>query len=259
MDEKSVQYNSDFTEQEFLEKVNGLGILLTISQKFASTFDLDILFQTTTDGIVKLSGLDSSAIYLLENEILFLAATTPPLSPDFPDNYRRTPLRDHPHIAKSLTSRDIISIIDTQQANLTPAEREVSEMRNLRSIHYFPIQFRDKAAGTLIVASCDQPRKISENEISLCRNLVHHAALAIQNAQYHLEVQKNANNLEKLVEERTERLNIMVNAMAGREVRMAELKSVIRKLRKQLMDIGVEPVADDPLLKDLNFFGQIGN
>ncbi len=42
-------------------------------------------------------------------------------------------------------------------------------------------------------------------------------------------------------------LQIVVNATAGREVRMAELKKVIKKLRAQLMEAGLEPVANDPL------------
>jgi hypothetical protein len=39
----------------------------------------------------------------------------------------------------------------------------------------------------------------------------------------------------------------MVNLMAGREVRMAELKKVIEKLRAQLEEAEMTPVADDPL------------
>jgi hypothetical protein len=39
----------------------------------------------------------------------------------------------------------------------------------------------------------------------------------------------------------------MVNLMAGREVRMAELKETIQKLRAQLEETGLTPVADDPL------------
>jgi acyl carrier protein phosphodiesterase len=42
-------------------------------------------------------------------------------------------------------------------------------------------------------------------------------------------------------------LHNMANLMARREVRMAELKDVIRKLRAQLEKAGLEPVADDPL------------
>ena len=44
-------------------------------------------------------------------------------------------------------------------------------------------------------------------------------------------------------------LKRMVNLMTGREVRMAELKQVIRKLRAQLEEAGLEPVANDPLLE----------
>jgi PAS domain S-box-containing protein len=38
-----------------------------------------------------------------------------------------------------------------------------------------------------------------------------------------------------------------INLMTGREVRMAELKDVIQKLRSQLEETGLTPVADDPL------------
>ncbi len=54
--------------------------------------------------------------------------------------------------------------------------------------------------------------------------------------------------LERRVRERTAELRNLVNAMAGREVRMAELKEVIRQLHTQLEDAGLTPVADDPLL-----------
>jgi len=62
------------------------------------------------------------------------------------------------------------------------------------------------------------------------------------------ELRKHREHLEELVRERTAELRRTVNLMAGREVRMAELKDVIRKLRAQLEEAGLAPVADDPLL-----------
>jgi DNA-binding response OmpR family regulator len=56
--------------------------------------------------------------------------------------------------------------------------------------------------------------------------------------------------LEDEVERRTHDLQIMVDAMVGREVRMADLKKVIKKLRAQLIDAEMEPIADDPLGAD---------
>jgi len=62
-----------------------------------------------------------------------------------------------------------------------------------------------------------------------------------------LSLQDAHDSLESRVKERTEELEKLVDLMAGREVRMAELKRVIKKLRQQIFDLGVEPIADDPL------------
>jgi PAS domain S-box-containing protein len=56
--------------------------------------------------------------------------------------------------------------------------------------------------------------------------------------------------LEKEVRERTREQRLLVNAMAGRENRMAELKGVIKKLRTQLEEAGMTPVADDSMEDD---------
>lgn len=61
------------------------------------------------------------------------------------------------------------------------------------------------------------------------------------------ELKTMAQTLEQRVKERTAELQRMVNAMVGREVRMAELKEVLGQLRAQLKTAGLTPVADDPL------------
>ena len=60
-------------------------------------------------------------------------------------------------------------------------------------------------------------------------------------------LREHRDHLEEVVEERTAELRLLVNSMAGREVRMAELKQVIRQLRTQMQEAGLAPVADDPL------------
>jgi PAS domain S-box-containing protein len=57
-----------------------------------------------------------------------------------------------------------------------------------------------------------------------------------------------ADELEERVLDRTEQLNTIIMSMSGREVRMAELKQVIKKLRAQLRQEGKTPIANDPLL-----------
>jgi len=67
-------------------------------------------------------------------------------------------------------------------------------------------------------------------------------------------LEKHRENLEKTVKERTAELQKTINLMADREVRMAELKKTIKKLRSQIESAGMTPVADD-LLKE----GRSGN
>jgi len=54
------------------------------------------------------------------------------------------------------------------------------------------------------------------------------------------------------LEKRSEELRTMNNAMAGRENRMVELKKTTKKLRAQLEEAGMTPVADDPLMSESN-------
>ena len=53
----------------------------------------------------------------------------------------------------------------------------------------------------------------------------------------------------KELKDRMREQNNILNLMAGREVRMADLKKVISKLRKQLKENDIVPVAHDPLIE----------
>jgi hypothetical protein len=61
-------------------------------------------------------------------------------------------------------------------------------------------------------------------------------------------LQKDREQLENLVYESTTDLWKMVNLMAGREIRMAELKGIIHQLNDQLEAVGLESMASTPLL-----------
>ncbi len=54
--------------------------------------------------------------------------------------------------------------------------------------------------------------------------------------------------VEEDLAKRTDELRTIVNAMAGRENRMVELKKAVKKLRVQLEQAGMTPVADDTLM-----------
>ena len=61
------------------------------------------------------------------------------------------------------------------------------------------------------------------------------------------EVEKHREHLEEMVRQRTGKLQKMIDLMADREMRMVELKKVIRELCAQLESAGFVPAVDDPL------------
>ena len=67
--------------------------------------------------------------------------------------------------------------------------------------------------------------------------------------QTEVELERHRVHLEELVRKRTNELQSIVNSMAGREVRMAELKGTIKRLHAQLESEGLTPAADDPLIE----------
>ena len=230
------------------ESQRNLRVLTEVNNRFAGTLELKDLFQAATDGITALTGLDSAAVYLMSNDSVTLQTSTPPIPEKFPDEFRTASLAEHPHIRRTLKTGEMQFILDTKEEALTEAEREVCEIRGLRSIYYFPIQLRGEPAGVLIVSSQDTPGEISSGQVELCKILVCQAALAIENAQIHKQLREHSEKLEIQVQKRTEKLDTLVKAMSGREVRMAELKKVNRKLVTQLKELGIQPAASDPLL-----------
>jgi len=111
---------------------------------------------------------------------------------------------------------------------------------------YVPMVARGQVTGLLEVQSY-RLDAYSADHAELLGLVANQIGLAIQNARLYQQVQRHAANLERRVAERTAELRNLVNAMAGREVRMAELKEVIRQLRAQLEAAGLTPAADDPL------------
>ena len=84
-------------------------------------------------------------------------------------------------------------------------------------------------------------------EAKLAMLFASQAAQAIHNARLYEQVTQYTETLESRITDRTKELTKMVDHMTGREIRMIELKGVLKSLRQQLLDHGIEPEAHDPL------------
>ncbi|MCZ7603023.1 MAG: PAS domain S-box protein [Melioribacteraceae bacterium] len=190
--------NSDLQERDkqLKQRNKQQAILLKISSILAKNLELKSLLQSVTDSAANLLGLPTTAIYLVEKNDIVLGATSPPIPPDFPDEFRKADLTDHPHIEKALRSKHLVIIHDTSKTRLTEEERVIVETRNLRSLLYIPLILEGEAQGVLIAGKDDAPVKFSQEEIELANGLANQAVLAITNAKLSDNLKKYTKQLE---------------------------------------------------------------
>ena len=193
-------------EQTIRKRTEELSTLLSVSQALAVTNDLGRVFQTIVEQAVGLLKLETAAIYLLEEDMLYLGATTPALPPDFPEKLRKAPLRDHPMIEKTLSSKQPLRIFEMVDEVLTEAERQIQQVRGIRSMLMVPLAVESRVAGVLVVGTQKSTRHFSDHEITLYQTIAPQAALVIENARLYKKSLLYASELEERVSQRTAQL-----------------------------------------------------
>lgn len=159
-----------------------LAALLEVSRSLSSSLDLQTVLQTASDGLARISGLNSAAVYLLRGDAVELRAATPSLPPGFPEKYRLAALEYHPHLARAIRTGQPVHIYDTRTEELTAEEEEIARSRGLRSIFYHPLNSGTVSIGALITGTTEGPIRISESNDQLCSTLSNIAAVAAENA-----------------------------------------------------------------------------
>lgn len=166
-----------------------LSTLLRVSSALASTMDLKQVLQIAIESAVNLLGLETGAIYTLENKTLQLGATVPTLPPGMPDELMRACLDDHPHIREAVLLKAPVYLPDAQTASLSNAEKIIVDQRGLVSILYFPLLLKESAIGIFILGTTHNIRQFTKDEIDLSYVLSFQVSLAIANAQLYKKAQ----------------------------------------------------------------------
>ena len=183
----------EFAEYEKITRqvsAKELSTLLKVSSSLASTLDLTEILQIAIESVIELLGLGTGAIYTLENETLYLGATTPPLPPQMPEDLLHSNLEDHPHIKNAVLTKSPVYLRDGRTELLSPAEQIVVNSRHLISILYFPLLLKEDVLGVFIVGTTNETRQFTNEEIDLCHILAYEVSLAIANAQLYKKAQQ---------------------------------------------------------------------
>jgi PAS domain S-box-containing protein len=169
-------------EDELRSNSNNLSQLLEISVELMETIDRRKVFERIVKGTPGLTGMEAGAIYLVRGDELYLETSNPPLSPDFPEEFRQAKLKNHPHIARTIRERTTVILADTEKEPLTPEERIIVEGRNLRSLIYIPLFANKEVVGVLIFGTIGKQHDFTEQEKDMCIALSNMSSLALENS-----------------------------------------------------------------------------
>lgn len=192
--------NTKYEELTTRISAKELSALLKVSSSLASTMDLIEVLQIAIESAADLFGLNTGAIYTLENGELYLGATTPPLPAHFSDELRFAKLGDHPHIVKVVSTKAPVYLADARKSPLSAAEKIAVDARHLVSILYFPLLLKEDVIGVFIVGTTDKTRLFASNEIDLCYILSFQVSLAIANTLLYKKAQQSLADLSRAYE-----------------------------------------------------------
>ena len=173
------------------KKAKELALILRLNQSVVSSLDIDAVMQIITDGMSDLLGTDSAAVYFPDTKGKFyLGAATPNLPEKVSGQVRSRKLEDFPFILKTLEEKKPQLIPDTIEAELTAAEREEVEKRNLRTCLFIPFLLNGDATGLLALSTVGRTKSHTVEDIEMAQDVANHLALSLNNAILHRELKK---------------------------------------------------------------------
>ena len=238
-DQAAVAINNARLYEQVQQHVEQLEILNTVTTALSTSLALDEVLKLILEQIKTVIPFDSASVFLLEKEALKIVIAEGLAAELVGQTY-------------PLENKLMKTVAQTRQPLVLPdaqADDRFESWGNTQRIHGWmgiPLVARDDLVGFLTLDSY-QADVYTPEHATIAQSLAGQAAQAIDNARLYEQVIRDSNEMEKRVRERTEELQNFVNLTAGREIRMAELKDVIKKLRAQLIEAGHVPVADDPL------------
>lgn len=243
---RMVGTTQDITErvrfrEEIQEYADQLEALHTVTQSLSSTLSLNELLDLILEKLEQTLAFDSASIFLYEQGEL-----------------RVETVLNHPYpelvIGKTFPTTNALfqEIYATKKPIIIDNAMRDARFQGWGRMHHVkgwlgvPLIIQDNFIGYITMDSRKQSA-FGSPEAKLAILFATQAAQAIQNARLYEQVSQYAETLESRIEERTKELTKMVDHMTGRELRMIELKKVIKDLRQQLTDHNIIPAAQDPL------------
>lgn len=202
LDEAKEKHTLLEAEKALVLKTENLARLLEISSNLNEAIDKNTVLQKIVDSAVQLTGLDSGAIYIVEDKNLYMAATHPILPDDYPEEFRKSEIENHLHIKRAVQTKEIVILPDTVTEILTNQEATIIELKRFRTLIYLPLIHENLVLGVLILGTISRLHHFSDEDISLCVTLSNLSSIALANAKLFDEKKQVIKKLQTVIEDK---------------------------------------------------------
>ena len=175
-----------------------------------SPTDLQPVFETIVESVVKLCGGVSAFVYRFDGELIHLSAHHHTVTSRAREVFERrypTPPSRISMIAQAILDRAIIHVRDFENdPDVSPASREMARAANHRSTLAVPMLRHGSPIGAIAVGRRGphgEPRPFSDAEIELLQTFADQAVIAIENVRLFTELQEKNRALTEMLEQQT--------------------------------------------------------
>jgi PAS domain S-box-containing protein len=237
----------DISEQKRKEEIHwrnssDLTSLLSITMDLLETVEKREALQKFIRSAVHLTGLDTGALYLVDDDMLLLEAAEPPLPEEFPAEFKTALLRNHPHISETIRKRKPVSISDISTENLSEEEQTIVETMKMKSIMYVPLYVMQKVIGVMIIASTGRNHDFTDHEIELYHTLSNIGSLSIENSMLFDKLNGYITELKSVIAEKEiteEKLRLLNRAVeqSPASIILTDKNGIIKYVNKKFTNL----------------------
>ncbi|MCZ0898407.1 PAS domain S-box protein, partial [Microcoleus sp. HI-ES] len=177
-----------------------LQALMGVISKIRESLDLETIFKITATEVRQLLNADRVVVYrfLPESEWNEGEVVSEDVLPQYSPSLG-TKIRDYcfgEQFAAKYTKGYVQAVTDIYKARLSPCHLKILKRFQIRANLVVPLLQGQHLWGLLCIHSCGQPRQWQEDEIEFARQVGDHLAVAIYQAELHLQTQRQIAEIE---------------------------------------------------------------
>jgi PAS domain S-box-containing protein len=195
---KIIHLEKEMQSQTWFKKLQAL---MGVISKIRESLDLETIFKTTATEVRQLLNADRVAVYRFipesdwnEGEVVS-EDVLPQYSPSL-----GAKVHDHcfgEQFAANYEKGYVQAVTDIYRARLSPCHLSILKRFQIRANLVVPLLQGQHLWGLLCIHQCSQPREWQEDEIEFAKQIGEHLAIAITQAELHLQTQRQLVEIDR--------------------------------------------------------------